>query len=271
MPILREIGDKRIDLLARYLAGERPPEIVLGCYYAPVKQDHVDKCKSGSRRVAAGSILSEARRSYAAAIDALLRHEEYPSDELEALETDLLGITYRYGQLMRTSSYEAGRRSLRRLLSYDVAASQEPPARMERLVQIADWDLLFSHNGTALGAYEQAYDALESARVKRSEIDRIFAPETPVILPSFLPNPLASQETAASGHIDVAFDITKFGVSRRIEILDTTVGATDADRQSLVRLISRSRFRPRVTDGEFANRSRVVVRYYVGDGQEQPD
>ena len=39
VPILREIGDKRLDLLERYVKGEEfPPQIILGCYYDPVRQ-----------------------------------------------------------------------------------------------------------------------------------------------------------------------------------------------------------------------------------------
>jgi hypothetical protein len=80
-----------------------------------------------------------------------------------------------------------------------------------------------------------------------------------------LPNPLASNETQeSSGYIDIAFEITKYGTSRRIEILDTTTNATDAAKDRLVRVISRSRFRPRLTGDRFAF-SPVVVRYYLND------
>ena len=63
----------------------------------------------------------------------------------------------------------------------------------------------------------------------------------------------------------MTFQITKYGKSERIEILYTTMNATDAAKDDLVRLIARSQFRPRVTRGQFADSSPVVVRYYLND------
>jgi hypothetical protein len=63
-----------------------------------------------------------------------------------------------------------------------------------------------------------------------------------------------------TGHVDVAFAITKYGRARNVEILDAT-NATEADQADLVGLLKSSRFRPRLTDGEFADASPVVVRY----------
>jgi hypothetical protein len=86
------------------------------------------------------------------------------------------------------------------------------------------------------------------------------------VLPTFLPNPLASDQTPkTTGYIDVAFDVTKYGDSRRVEILDTTTNATDAATDRLVRLVQRCRFRPRVTNGEVADVVRMVVRYYLNE------
>lgn len=41
------------------------------------------------------------------------------------------------------------------------------------------------------------------------------------------------------------------------------MNATDAAKTKLVQLIQRSRFRPRLTDGELARASPVVLRYYL--------
>jgi hypothetical protein len=81
-----------------------------------------------------------------------------------------------------------------------------------------------------------------------------------------MPNRLVSEGTQDStGYIDVVFDVTKYGASERIEILNATTNVTDAAKGRLVRLISRSRFRPRVTDGQFADTSPIVVRYYLNE------
>ena len=104
---------------------------------------------------------------------------------------------------------------------------------------------------------------LEAAGAQTS-IDEFFSPKTPVVLPTFEPNPLASNVTQAStGYIDVAFEISRYGDGRRVRILDATTNATDADKRGLVELIEGSRFRPRVADGEFARASPVVLRYYL--------
>jgi hypothetical protein len=66
-----------------------------------------------------------------------------------------------------------------------------------------------------------------------------------------------------NGQIKWQLTVSRYGESRRIEILETTMNATDPDKTRLIRLIQSSRFRPRVTDGEFARASPVVVRYYL--------
>jgi hypothetical protein len=101
-------------------------------------------------------------------------------------------------------------------------------------------------------------------------IDAVFSPLTPVVIPAFLPNPLVSKETPEStGYIDVAFDVSKYGRSLRVEILDTTTNATNAAKDRLVRLILRSRFRPRVIDGQFGRTPPIVVRYYVNEPRDR--
>jgi hypothetical protein len=92
----------------------------------------------------------------------------------------------------------------------------------------------------------------------------MFSPKTPVVLPSFLPNPLVSEQTPESkGYIDVAFEVSKYGKSEGIEIIGSTSNATDAAKRSLVRVIDRSTFRPRLTAGNVSEESPIVVRYYL--------
>jgi len=120
-----------------------------------------------------------------------------------------------------------------------------------------------SANGIALGEYEQVHEMLAATEGAEPLIAEIFAPSLPLVLPTFLPNPL---ETPTSAHyIDVTFEITKYGESRRIEIIGAALGVSDADRDDLVSLLMTSRFRPRVTDSELARASSVAVRYYLND------
>ena len=151
-----------------------------------------------------------------------------------------------------------GRQSLQRLLAYEIATAAPFREQVEAFIRIADWE----GGERALERYERAIEMLQQAGAQTS-IDELFAPKTPVVLPTFVPNPLATDRTQAStGHIDVAFEITDYGKARRVQILDAT-NATDGDKARLAQLIQRSRFRPRLTDGEFARASPVVLRYYL--------
>ena len=263
--IFREIGDRRMNLLRRYLSGERPEEIIIGCFYRPEQYaEDVGSCSSGSRRVAARSILVAAWNNYAAAIDVFLRHELYSSDELRRLEMQLLRLSYQGG------SYSGGKRSLTRLLGYDVANGAPWLTRIESLVRIADWDLLFAGSRNerelALAIYEHAYEQLLQKSIERASIEEIFSPATPVVLPEFAPNPLVANSVEEStGFIDVSFQITAHGKARNVEILTVTDNVTTRAKKSLVTRISRSRYRPRITDGAFVDTPPIVVRYHLNE------
>lgn len=160
----------------------------------------------------------------------------------------------------RCLDYCLGRQSLQRLLAYEIAVSAPLQDQVEAFVRLADWE----GGDQALEKYGRALKMLQEAGAQ-TLIDELFSPKTPVVLPAFEPNPLASSATEASpGYIDLAFEISR-GQARRVRILDTTTNATDADKKRLVELIERSSFRPRVTDGEFARASPVALRYYLSE------
>jgi hypothetical protein len=161
--------------------------------------------------------------------------------------------------------YFRGRQSLRRLYAYSVASASPQLEQASALVAIADWDLLFSSNGLAVEGYTLARGMLEKAGAGEASIAELFAPSVPVVLPSFQPNPLARDETLpVRGHIDVAFAITKYGRARALDIRGAA-NATDDDKADLTSLLRTSRFRPRLTDGQFADAAPVLVRYYLHD------
>lgn len=159
-----------------------------------------------------------------------------------------------------TSPHYRGRQSLRRLFIYDVVASRSPLAQATSIVNIADWDLLFDRNRLAVEGYALALGMLERAGVGGDSIAELFAPTLPVVLPAFEANPLLGPMSAS--HIDVAFEITKFGRARAITILDA-VNATDAVQADLIAMLKGRRFRPRLTGGGLADSPPVTVRYYV--------
>ena len=97
----------------------------------------------------------------------------------------------------------------------------------------------------------------------QESIDRLFSPEMPIVLPAFLPNPLITSDVASTGHIDVAFEVDRYGRSHRFQILDTTDNSTVAAK--VEQLIERSRFRPKLINGQFAHTAPIVVRYYLNE------
>jgi len=262
--VLREDAERHMDVVAQVLGGERPPELYLGCYFRePTPFGDAGDCASGQRSTAVQGMVAAAQRSYLQAIAVLSRNELYDSDELREMEVELLrGVdlarTLFGGQI---GTYYAGRQSLYRLYGYEAAASRPLMSQASAAAQIADWELLHSNHGDAVGRYALVITTLRKAGVAQAQIDELFLPQLPVVLPAFQPNPLARDGTReVTGHIDVAFEITKYGRGRAIEILDAANATRDA-KDRLVRFISLSRFRPRPTNGEFVGDSRVVVRY----------
>jgi hypothetical protein len=315
VPTLRDIADRQMGTLHEYLDGEKPPEVVYGCFYQewPTADG---SCSSGSRRTVVQGMLAEAQRNYADAISVLLRNELYGSVELRELEMalldgvnlarsvfegrnetsapmipDILGVTsmepwrsrvapilalasWRGGAAKptleakheyMTLTYYRGRQSLRRLFIYDALSSRSPLEQADSIARIADWDLMYEQHGKAVDGYEVAHAMLEDAGVPAAAIDELFVPVTPVVVPTFQPNPFVTDETRpATGQVDAAFEITKYGRSRDIEILGAE-NAGDDEIEQVVSLISTSRFRPRPTDGQFGASSRVVVHYALHD------
>jgi hypothetical protein len=270
--VYHELADKRMAMLDRYLAGEFPPQLVLGCYYHRFTAD--PNCAAGSRGALIRAVAREAWGYYNDAVRVLNEHELYSSDELHELEAKIVAICY------AQKAYGCGRLSLRRSLAYDVANEEPSPTRVQSLLKMADWDVLTSQArhkrvgyDSVLDVYQQAYETLTSEAAGRSATEALFSPEIPVVLPTFVPNPLVSQpESSAGAYIDVAFDVTKYGHAEHIEILDTTTDISRDAKRALVATIFHSAFRPRVVDGHVADAAPVRLRYYVDrvETEERP-
>jgi len=327
-PALREIADRQMEVLAAVIAGERPPDVILGCYYKESPTSADGSCTAGSKSTVVQGMLAEAQRNYLDAIAVMLRQGLYDSDELRTLELDVLrGVDLmrtRYGgpstrpaalappytgtagiepwrsrvaavaqlaawdlpypdqrplegdslddasdantatkQAHIMDPYHRGRQSLRRLYAYGAASEGSSLLKADAVVQLADWDLLYSHNNQAIESYELAHSMLEQEGAQETSVEQLFEPSTPVVLPAFQPNPLARDETRAeTGSIDVEFEITKYGRGRAVEILDDA-NATHSEKQDLMALIRSIRYRPRLTQGAFADVAPVRMRYYL--------
>ena len=166
---------------------------------------------------------------------------------------------------MRTR-YALGRESYRRLIAYAEHSAGEQEAwgrQLQAYLELADWDLLYARNGAALAEYELVYENLKTNGVAEAVIASVFAPQVPVVLPTFRPNPL--QMPIGERYIDVTFEITKFGEPRHIDIVGVAPNVPNSAKGELMAVIKTSRFRPRITDGELGRASPVAVRYYLND------
>jgi hypothetical protein len=155
-------------------------------------------------------------------------------------------------------------------MQYEIRSAAPAAARANATAELADWYVLFTPANrrrfdipqVAFALYERAYREVEQGGDLKASTE-MFAPELPVTLPAYEPNPFAFAATESQRYIDVSFDVTKYGLGERIEILDTSKGATREEKQGLIRLIERASFRPRIVNGEVVAEAPVALRYYL--------
>ena len=296
--ILWDAADKRMGFLARYEAGELPAEILLGCYYdASATYDQgwaqssrpadassaafsdqtgnpfdvpfgkpQTSCANGSRTLAREAIEFEAQVFYIDAANILLRDGEPLRDDLPDLIRMLAQVSY----LRR--DYAAGRRGLENLLANQTRKSADVVARINTMLLLGDWHLVWAQDlGTKLEKlatriYLDAYMLARENDVAQPAIDNIFPSDVPIVVPTFLPNPLISFETATStGFIDASFIVTGDGKVSDFDVLDSTTDATRSSQKDLERLVKRSRFRPVVAADGIVDEAPMTIRYYLNE------
>ena len=269
--IFREIGDRRV----RLSGDELPVSVVCrgnsnaaGCREG--SNEFVGFNELGSNEFAVGSVRSlvnaGAMTNWGDAINVFLQNQLYDSPELRELEQKLIAL----------GSCDVARESYRRLMFYDEANAEAWLNRAATIVRAADSELFCSQNQrpalerAALERYREAYELLEQNGVARASIDELFAPEAPIRLTDSWPArayPMRSATPSDSfGHIDVAFEITKYGRAQRIDIVDATPNCTDEEKNNLLRFVRDGLYRPRAANGAIADGSRVVWRFYWRDG-----
>lgn len=283
VPIFRQLAESRLRILEDYLVGGFPPQIVLGCYYSGGRTylpgPRRSRCHAGSRSAAVESLWRETLSYYWRAISTAPPNDDFSSDARRVFLTRLLRTSYVHELFLDTRSLFGV------LLAHDPDSPGTTESRARSRLLLADFSALTLHRreetmtrrelrsvpqlrAAVLERYEHAHRALRSSGVEQASIDEMFSPELPVVLPTFLPNPLASKETPDStGHIDVAFEISPHGKSERIVILDTTTNASRRDEKDLVARIESLPFRPRATDGQLGASSPVVIRYYLNENE----
>jgi hypothetical protein len=210
-----------------------------------------------------------ARGNYSAAIRSILRNGSVEHEDLLPIEQSLTRSYYlqamdrdRAAENLSGSAYGGGRQSYRRRVAYSIMTSGEAIDVAKALVELADWDLLFSHNGVAVDIYEEAYALLSKENVPEPEIRVLFPLESAVRLPTFEQSPLAPPESSARGvgHVDLEFEVSKYGVAGKIDVVEMSSASLRGVRRDAARTIASSRFRPRPpSDGDAPFR----LRYYV--------
>jgi hypothetical protein len=184
VPVFRELAEDREDVLAKYGAGQVPPEVYIGCYYAaaPLRYDDTRgtrrpegaSCRSGSTEVVVGQLRAEVLIYYADAIEIILNNRDYASQELRELEKQVL----RFASFPRLAASRCtgtldelialellgpclrpvihadgvvtpnvgGSVSLIRLIAYEFRSEAPPTARARAIAELADWHLLRAHS-----------------------------------------------------------------------------------------------------------------------------
>jgi tetratricopeptide (TPR) repeat protein len=262
--IFREIGDRRVRLYAH----ELPLSVVCR------GQLNAAGCPGASNELPVASVRSlvnlGAMNNWGDAIDVFLQNQLYDSQELRDLERKLIAL----------GGCDVARESYRRLMFYDEANAETWLNRAATIVRAADSELVCSQNErpavkrAVLERYREAYELLERNAVARASIDELFAPEAPIWLTDSLPARAYPMPSAApsdsSGHVDIAFEITKYGRARGIEIVDATPNCTDEEKHNIFLFVRDGLYRPRAANGAIADGSRVVWRYYWRDSFYDP-
>jgi hypothetical protein len=263
--ILREIGDRRVRLSNHELPLS---EVCRGHWHAAGCHEESNEFSVGSvsNELSVGSVRSlvnvGAMNNWGDAINVLLQNRLYDSQELRELEQKLIAL----------GGCDVARESYRRLMFYDEANAETWLDRAATIVRAADSELVCSQHQppalerAALELYGEAYELLDRNGGARASIDELFAPEAPIRLTDSLPARAYPMPSAApsdsSGHIDIAFEITKYGRAQRIDIVDATPNCTDEEKKNLFLFVRDGLYRPRAANGAIVDGSRVVWRYY---------
>jgi tetratricopeptide (TPR) repeat protein len=275
--ILEETADRQMQVYERYVAGELPPQISINIDSGPQSPNF------DSNRFIGMSNLSQARRNYRQSIAVLQRAGEATGERILTLETKLIEGYFLEAEAEREratrsesimtlrmrgggrlqSLFQRGEATYRRMIARAIKTDDVELAA-SAMIGLADWNLLFSRNGTALRLYSDAYAALRRLGASEQYLTQVFAPDVPVVLPAFNANPLVRAPADDPGpFVDVTMVMSRYGRSRA-RSLDTSADAgLEAAEAALRRIVTTSRFRPHIVDGEPQNRTEIEFRYYV--------
>ena len=159
----------------------------------------------------------------------------------------------RIGNSFREQKLPEGRGigSLKRALEILEAQSEPDTEQIARILRdMGDWNVAFSKIGPTGDEYRRAWSLLDELE-NGAEVQRRWFIEPDYVLHEYpstrgLADP--GEPGAQSGHVLVTFDVLPSGRTSNIRILESEPPGFKDD--SSARSIARSRFRPRVVDGE---------------------
>lgn len=289
LSVFRNAAARRLDLRLNYLDGAHPPEIELGCYYGwslfmsslrvhgvmtsstPIA---LRNCNAGERDTVSAALLIEARRYQMLGIETLLQNDAYASDDMWQIFTDMLWTSEVLQRKLLLFDDRPLQTMMTRLLTYEGSDPSIAVRRAQMLLQLADMKVVrarqadsYARYDEVLASYAQVYDVLRNVGVDATTLAAEFTPAVPVVLPSYMPNPLTAYAANNAGnYIDASFDVTNKGKSRRIKIMAVSEGTSRSEVRALKQLIERSSFRPALPEGSAPPTASFVIRYYVDAG-----
>ena len=210
-----------------------------------------------ARWLRGSSRFDEARTYYVRALK-IIRTVNGPKSELLAKPLREMANSYRAQRLPVGAGINALRRALR------ILRSQNEPDKLqlaETLINIGDWHTAFSKVGTTGNEYREAWSLLTELEDGITLKRRWFHDSSDVLKTNPSTRDLADpgELGATQGYVLVTFDVTPTGRATNVSVLESEPsGFKD---EATVLSIQRSRFRPRMLDGEPINAKGVTRKY----------
>ena len=154
------------------------------------------------------------------------------------------------GHLRGGTGYPSAEQALRRAL--EIARAQSPPTpdvEARLLIDMGDWNMLRARRRAALDRYAEAWELLERERPEL--LPRWF--DSPAVISQPQPawtgiHPRGSRPGLSDGVVVARYLVDERGQARDIEIIESVPeGLKDS---TVTRTLQRSRFRPKIIDGE---------------------
>lgn len=167
----------------------------------------------------------------------------------------------------RTQSYKKGQAVIRAI--YEIKRTHSVDKGMtsiESLILMGDWKLWHGERDGAMEAYNDALRELALRDAAQKETEQFFG--APVALPDIEGlRPLPPEVAHEQANILLEFNVTERGRVTDLERLNEVDKTFSAAANRLVKVLRRTRFRPRFAEGEAIATEKVVKAY---EFQQQP-